>query len=252
MTVCVVFLGTAGCGKSSLTAAYGSWLERNLEAEVCYVNLDQGADYIPYKPDYDVRSLITVEELMRKERLGPNGALVKAAELMAKHADEIASKIAQLQGEFILVDTPGQMEIFVFRSAGPTIVEKLKQYFRVVGVFIVDPELYEHPANLIVSQLLAVTVQLRLNAPCIFIAGKADLKAGKKIKESLKDMQLLKRAILEKAEGAIVDLALMAGDIVERLLQASRVVSVSALTGEGMEDLHDLLHEAFCVCGDLT
>ncbi|MEM2846784.1 MAG: ATP/GTP-binding protein, partial [Nitrososphaerota archaeon] len=38
----VVIIGPAGCGKTSLTASFGRWLELELGEKPAYVNLDPG------------------------------------------------------------------------------------------------------------------------------------------------------------------------------------------------------------------
>ncbi|MEM1589609.1 MAG: ATP/GTP-binding protein [Candidatus Bathyarchaeia archaeon] len=73
----VVILGPAGSGKSLLTASFGKHLQKE-GYTVKFVNLDPGCTLLPYKCDYDVRSMFTVEEIMRSERLGLNGAMLRA------------------------------------------------------------------------------------------------------------------------------------------------------------------------------
>ncbi|MGC8850214.1 MAG: ATP/GTP-binding protein, partial [Candidatus Bathyarchaeia archaeon] len=87
-------LGMAGTGKSSLTGAFRDWLRlRGINALA--LNLDPGAFSLPYDPDVDVRSMISVYQLMEKYQLGPNGALIMAADLIADHLEEIISIIEE-------------------------------------------------------------------------------------------------------------------------------------------------------------
>ena len=71
----VIFVGTAGCGKL-LTKSYSKWLREN-EFKAAIVNLDSGVYALPYAPDFDIRRIFTLEELMVKYNLGPNGAFIK-------------------------------------------------------------------------------------------------------------------------------------------------------------------------------
>ena len=41
-------------------------------------NLDPAADYLPYDPDFDIRELVTVDEVQQVNRTGPNGSLIFA------------------------------------------------------------------------------------------------------------------------------------------------------------------------------
>jgi len=47
-------------------------------ATVARVNFDPAAEVVPYEADVDVRDYVTASEIMEKEGLGPNGALVVA------------------------------------------------------------------------------------------------------------------------------------------------------------------------------
>ncbi|MDD2779788.1 MAG: ATP/GTP-binding protein, partial [Candidatus Methanomethylophilaceae archaeon] len=78
----IYFVGTAGSGKSTLVSAYRSWLlERGIDVAV--LNLDLGADALPYEADVDIREWVSMNEVMDEYALGPNGAQVVAADLMA-------------------------------------------------------------------------------------------------------------------------------------------------------------------------
>jgi len=249
----VVFLGTAGCGKSLLTHSFGEWIKSNLNLDVGYVNLDPGCEYTPYEPDFDIRSIFTISDLMMKEGLGPNGAMIRASQLMEERFQEIAKAIVSINAKsaYTLIDTPGQMEIFVFRHTGHIGRSRLRSLSRTVNVFIIDPTLAATAPELMVAMLLGVAVQLRLEASTVTVINKSDLLKGSMIDLILTRPSHLKRLISEQ-EGVFTDLALSCASIVRKLTKASRVVKVSAKTGYGMNALYDLIHEALCVCGDLT
>jgi GTPase SAR1 family protein len=120
----VFIIGTAGSGKSLLTASFSEWLKMSKQ-NVTVVNLDPGALKLPYSPDVDVRNYVNVGDLMEKYGLGPNGALIMAADLIADEIDEISREIEDLTSDIVLVDTSGQMELFAFRASGPYIATEL-------------------------------------------------------------------------------------------------------------------------------
>ncbi len=62
---------------------------------------------------------------MDEHGLGPNGALVMAADLIAEQIETLTSEIEELNADLVLVDTPGQMELFAFRASGPYIAKEL-------------------------------------------------------------------------------------------------------------------------------
>lgn len=248
----VVFLGTAGSGKSLLTKSFGDWLSQVIGLSVGYVNLDPGCEDIPYEPSFDIRELFTVRELMKSEGLGPNGAMIRASEIMAERSEEILNAISGLSRDVFLIDTPGQMEIFVFRRAGPALVEGLKEIGYTVSIFIIDPLLSSSPSELAVSLMLGVASQLRLNVATLMVMNKADLPEGELAAKLLSNPRKLMRLVRRSSEGTFSDLASGCLLVLRRLMQASRLVKVSAKTGYGLDQLYDLIHEVRCVCGDLT
>lgn len=252
-TLNLVILGPAGSGKSTLTATFGRWLCDEMGFRVSYVNLDPGADRLPYKPDYDVRSIITVEEVMRREMLGPNGAIIRCMDILVERAKEVIEGISKLETDYRLIDTPGQMEPFTFRRTGPKLVSELLKTGSVISLFLVDPELASSVSDLLVVELMGLVVQLRLLAPTLIVLNKADkLEASLDVDKLLADPNYLMERLKIEVGGVISDLALSLWDALPQYLQSSRLVKVSAKTGEGLESLYDLIHEAFCVCGDLT
>ena len=117
-------VGTAGAGKSSLVTSFQRW-SRFLETEVIAVNLDPGAERVHYDAEFDVRDLISLTEVMDEYDLGPNGAQILAADLLAAQAGDVAEQLHTLSGEMMVVDTPGQVELFAFREASSHLIETL-------------------------------------------------------------------------------------------------------------------------------
>ncbi|MCS7125740.1 MAG: ATP/GTP-binding protein [Aigarchaeota archaeon] len=247
----LVFVGTAGCGKSSLTYRFGKWLEEELAVKVSYINLDPGAYNPQYKPSYDIREIITVEELIR-EGLGPNGAMIRAAEIIEERINEVSREILSLQSDFKLIDTPGQMELFLFRSMGPRFVEEIGKQSITITIYIMDPVLASSPSGLAVSLMLSLITRFRLKVPVISIVNKSDLREIEYMEKYVADLDYLKSDLVFGDSGIMVDLAMRYVEIVDEFSKNFRIVKVSAKTGYGMSDLYTMIHEAICECGDMT
>lgn len=247
----VIFIGPAGSGKTSLTYSYGRWIEETQNIGVGYVNLDPAVKYLPYKCDVDVRDWVKTSDVMLKYKLGPNGALIKSVDMLLKYRDEIVSKIASLNKSYILVDTPGQMELFLFRNTGPFFLE----YFRRIGVpmavLIFDPTLTYRIIDVVALQLMSMVVQFRLGIESIVVINKIDSKDASNLLNLIEDRDKISRE-LRNEEGILSEMAEEFYHIIERYRQAARLVRVSAMMRMGMEELYDILHEIYCSCGDLT
>lgn len=173
----VYFIGTAGSGKSTLTASMQQWCkDRSLDAII--VNLDPGAENLPYEPDVDIRDWISLKEIMDSNKLGPNGAQIACADMIALNTDDIKESINSFKADYILLDTPGQLELFVFREAGRYTVEFLSPE-KTVLCYLLDPMLAKTASGFISQLLLSITTNFRLNRPQINILSKADLLSKK-------------------------------------------------------------------------
>ena len=173
----VYFIGTAGSGKSTLTNNFREWFKlRGLDAII--VNLDPGAENLPYEPDIDIRDWISLEEVMKTYQLGPNGAQIACADMIALNTDDVKKSIESFKSDYIIVDTPGQLELFVFREAGKYTVEFLNPEKSVI-CYLLDPSLAKTASGFVSQLLLSITTNFRLNQPQINILSKADLLSDK-------------------------------------------------------------------------
>lgn len=250
----VVMIGPAGCGKTSLAAAFGKWLESELGDKPIYVNLDPGVLTLPYIPNYDIRSIVKVDKLMEMEGLGPNGAMIRAAEIIEENLGEIVEKIRSMDGEsrFRLIDTPGQMELFLFREMGPKAVEALSRNSMTVAVYIMDPLLALSPSGLAISLSMSMITRLRLQVPVVPVVNKSDLPDADGLSSLIINESDLISKIEAEERGLIADLSIKFLDLIKELSKAMRVIKVSAKTGMGMAELYNLINDALCECGDLT
>lgn len=169
----IYFVGTAGSGKSTLVNAYKQWLEEN-NIESLVINLDPGADATPYAPDVDVRDWITIGDVMEQFDLGPNGAQIAASDLLAVNIGRLKDAIEGCGAKYVLIDTPGQLELFAFRQSSVDIVEALGKE-KSLAVYTADPMLYRTANGFVSGQMLSMLVQFRLQIPTINILTKADM-----------------------------------------------------------------------------
>jgi GTPase SAR1 family protein len=115
---------------------------------------------------------------MEKYDLGPNGSLVMASDLIATRLDEIQTEVNELNPDYVIIDTPGQIELFAFRASGPYFVTNF-QADNKASLFIFDGMLVSSPVNFISISLLSSAVKLRLKIAQINTLTKRDLVIDK-------------------------------------------------------------------------
>ena len=87
-------IGPPGAGKSTFCNGLQQFM-RAIARPCSVVNLDPANDNIPYEPICDVRELVTVEEVMEKEELGPNGGVLWAMEEVEVNFDWLETRLAE-------------------------------------------------------------------------------------------------------------------------------------------------------------
>lgn len=170
----VVIVGPAGSGKSTITGELARVME-DYGVTVARVNFDPAAEVVPYDADIDVRDYVTASEIMEKEGLGPNGALVVAVDSLISHVSDIRSKIEEINPDYVLLDTPGQLELFAYRAGGPLVLESLVLDNPAATLFLADAIFMENPASMVSVFTLASSVAVRLKRPQVNVVSRADL-----------------------------------------------------------------------------
>ncbi len=250
----VIFVGPAGSGKSTLVKTYSEWLKREYDLNVVKMNMDPAVEYIPYIPDFDVRKIVNAKELAKKLGLGPNGALVRSIEILTEYLDEIIDFISKILPDMVLIDTPGQMEVFVFRDLAPKLMKTLKDVSgnRILTLFVVDASLIKSMTDYVFLTTLSIALQLRLGVDVVPVLNKIDLMIPELpiSGDIVRDLEVIEENL--KGHGAYEDLVLDLMNVIRNYSKSIAIPRVSALHGIGMEDLHRIVHEYTCTCGDLT
>lgn len=226
--------GTAGSGKSLLTSALKNWYVNRGEDAIA-VNLDPGVVDLPYEPDVDIRDRIQLQDVMQDYGLGPNGALILAADLVATKLGDLQEEIDSHRAENVIIDTPGQTELFAFRESGEFIVGELRADSKLL-MFLVDPLLASSPTNFLSLALLSASVGLRLNIPKITVLTKKDIARDgvKRITEWSRDTMVFEDALAGTKDGEQYTLYSELFKSIRRLSFGADLYPVSSITQEGM------------------
>ncbi len=241
-----LLIGTAGSGKSLLTKALSDTL-KSKDLDTITVNLDPGVLSLPYEPEVDVRNLITVNEIMEKYSLGPNGAMIMASDLLAVKLDEINEEIANLRPDYVLIDTPGQMELFAFRASGPYVARELDFESKLV-LYLFDAVFSNDPTNFVSNLFLFTAVYHRFLLPQYSVLSKVDLLPEKEIEKMVlwsEDPGELELAVQSQLTG---DIRLISKDLLDSIASLEQnfmLFPVSATTFEGLLELDAAIQRQF-------
>jgi len=235
----VFVIGTAGSGKSLLTGTFANWLQLQKQ-NVITVNLDPGVITLPYSPDIDIRDYIKIEQLMHDYQLGPNGALIMAADLIAEETERLSDEIATFKPDIALIDTPGQMELFAFRQSGPYLANELTEEAKVL-IYLFDSVFSSNPLNYVSNLFLSAAVYNRFFVPQVHVLSKSDLlppEETQRIVDWSADPYALETVIEEKLEGTKRLLTRDTMRAVYRIGLKFLLIPVSAKTNEGFINLN--------------
>ncbi|XP_035424110.1 GPN-loop GTPase 1 isoform X2 [Cygnus atratus] len=124
--VCVLVLGMAGSGKTTFVQR----LAAHLHGQRCppyVINLDPAVHSLPFPANIDIRDTVKYKEVMKQYGLGPNGGIVTSLNLFATRFDQVMKFIEKRQNasKYVIIDTPGQIEVFTWSASGTIITEAL-------------------------------------------------------------------------------------------------------------------------------
>ena len=242
----VYFIGTAGSGKSHLTKAFQTWCElQHLNALT--VNLDPGVTQIPYTPDVDVREWIDIDEIMTTYKLGPNGAQIACGDLLAVDAPKIKERIMEYRGDYVLVDTPGQLELFVFRRAGKILVDYLNPRESLIA-FLMDPALVTTPSSFVSQLMLSAITHFRFPIPLVNVLSKKDLlekESLSQIQEWGEDPQGLYGEVIQENPSMSRQLSEGMITLLTDLAAYTVLTPISSKNLDGLDDFYTIIQNVF-------
>ncbi|MHA1797164.1 MAG: ATP/GTP-binding protein [Candidatus Helarchaeota archaeon] len=245
MTKFYYFIGTAGSGKSYLTGSFLEWLELNSTDynNIVSVNFDPGVLNLSYSPDVDCRDFVDIYDIMEKYELGPNGGLIASIDLLiSSKLNLMKDEIEELHPDIVLVDTPGQLELFAFRSASNIIIDSLdpeKQNSALV--FLNDPSLVKSVNGFISSQLLALNVYYRAFIPIINVLSKSDLLSDDEIERITRwseDETAIEESINLETFGVIREISLRLQQSINEMGVLPSLIPISAMNNNGLSELY--------------
>jgi GTPase SAR1 family protein len=248
----VFFTGTAGAGKTTFVRAFADWM-KSAGYESIVVNLDPGLENPSVEPDIDIREWVRLADLQDEYGLGPNGAQVAAADMIALKIFDVKQAVAELKADYILVDTPGQIELFAFREASKAIVDALGGD-RSLLTFLFDPALARNATGFVSLLMLSATVEFRFRLPLVNLLAKSDVLSPEQVTELTgwaEEPDRLYEAVTRDAPTPDIQLSTELFRAIETMGPVSGLLPTSAKEGSGLENFYQECQRVFAGGEDL-
>ncbi|OYT28266.1 MAG: GTPase [Thermofilum sp. ex4484_82] len=242
--ITVFVVGTAGCGKSTFTKTFADFLYYK-SIDVIKVNVDPAVENLPYDPEVDIRDYISAKEVMDKYGLGPNGAIIAAIDLSLNYVHLIREEIEDLDADYVIIDTPGQVELFAFRKTGEVFTSFLCEKNCFI-LNILDAMLANSPSTFLSSLFLAEAIEFKLKETQINVLNKIDLLQNKeleKIMEWIDDPDKLVVDLQNETVGLERELGENLFHLIKNFLENTAIYPVSAVTMQGIDTIYAIIQQ---------
>ncbi|KDQ64836.1 hypothetical protein JAAARDRAFT_118725 [Jaapia argillacea MUCL 33604] len=177
MRYAVLVCGPAGAGKSTFSTSMLTHLAAS-KRTAHLVNLDPAAspESFEYSPVIDIRDLISLEDVMEELGYGPNGGLVYCFEYLLENMDWLEEELGGFEDDYLIIDCPGQIELYTHHTFLPTLVRNLSRLgMRVCATYLLESQFMEDKYKFFSGVLSAMSAMVNLEVPWINIMSKMDL-----------------------------------------------------------------------------
>ncbi|KAG6061368.1 hypothetical protein E4U32_003009 [Claviceps aff. humidiphila group G2b] len=208
--VAIVCVGMAGSGKTTFMQRINAHLHSQKQPPYV-INLDPAVLTVPFDSNIDIRDSVNYEEVMKQYNLGPNGGILTSLNLFATKVDQVVSlleKRAQPDPEKpdrkpidrIIVDTPGQIEAFVWSASGTILLESLASSFPTVIAYVIDTPRTASTSTFMSNMLYACSILYKTKLPMVLVFNKTDVKDAAFAKEWMTDFEAFQEALRRDEE----------------------------------------------------
>lgn len=242
--VVIIMIGMAGSGKST-------WMHRltlrlqTTGKRVYTINLDPAVRNLAYPINIDIRDTVNYKEVMKNFGLGPNGGIMTSLNLFATKFDQVLALVDKRAAnlDYILIDTPGQIEVFNWSASGQIICDALAVSYPTIVCYVVDAARCVKPVTFMSNMLYACSILYKTKLPFVVAFNKIDVTPHDFLVEWMQDFQKV-GAALNKETSYVASLAKSMSLAMEEFYRHLRSVGVSAVTGQGCPEFEKAVAEA--------
>lgn len=270
-------IGMAGSGKTTFMQRLNSHLHSKKKRPYV-INLDPAVLKVPFGTNIDIRDSVNYKKVMENYNLGPNGAIMTSLNLFATKIDQVLSIVekrsiikksedtkekkeheekaatstsSQKPVSHVIVDTPGQIECFIWSASGAIITDAFASSFPTIIAYIIDTPRSSSPTTFMSNMLYACSILYKTKLPMIVVFNKTDAKDAEFAKRWMTDFEEFQSAIRDDQymneesgsgdSGYMSSLMNSMSLVLEEFYNHLDVVGVSAYTGEGFDDFLDAI-----------
>ncbi|KAF4578449.1 GPN-loop GTPase family protein [Pleurotus pulmonarius] len=248
--IVIITIGMAGAGKSTFVQRINSFLHANDPDRPPYIlNLDPAVTQVPFEANIDIRDTVNYQEVMKQYNLGPNGGILTALNLFTTKFDQVLNLVEKRADDvdYVILDTPGQIEIFTWSASGAIITDAVASSFPTVVAYVVDTPRTTAPATFMSNMLYACSILYKTKLPFILVFNKTDVQPHEFALEWMQDFEEFQAALAthdgaRDSEGEPTYMNSLMNSmslVLDEFYKHLKAVGVSSMTGDGVKEFFD-------------
>ncbi|KAG8834710.1 hypothetical protein FRC17_007616 [Serendipita sp. 399] len=248
----IITIGMAGSGKTTFVQRINSYLH-TIDKPPYILNLDPAVTQLPFEANIDIRDTVDYTQVMKQYNLGPNGGILTALNLFTTKFEQVMTLLEKRAPglENIILDTPGQIEIFTWSASGAIITDAVASTFPTVVAYIIDTPRTTAPATFMSNMLYACSILYKTRLPFILVFNKTDVKSHDFALEWMEDFEAFQEALPDHgkkdADGEQTYMSSLMNSmslVLDEFYKGLKTVGVSAVTGSGISDFFRAVEDA--------
>ncbi|KAF8594704.1 hypothetical protein BDV93DRAFT_529152 [Ceratobasidium sp. AG-I] len=248
--ITIITIGMAGSGKTTFVQRINSYLRSTPSSSGSprapyVINLDPAVANVPFEANIDIRDTVDYREVMKQYNLGPNGGILTSLNLFTTKFDQVLTLLEKRASEvdYIILDTPGQIEIFTWSASGAILTDALAAAGPACLAFIIDTPRCSAPATFMSNMLYACSILYKTRLPFILVFNKTDVTPHEFAIEWMTDFEAFQAALASRehrdADGEPTYMSSLMNSmslVLDEFYRHLKAVGVSSATGDGIAD----------------